>query len=138
MTKVNSYPPFTPVKNERSVQRLIGLARAKTDAAQAVLQRIIDDQKRRMEQIAQSGPVAVTEEETRRTFMLAHQTLHLAREAVEPLFDASGTSAALTGQPMERIFRDLNMVRTHYMMNGDRTAENWGATFFGQEAYSLF
>ena len=59
-------------------------------------------------------------------------------EAVEPLFDASGTSAALTGQPMERIFRDLNMVRTHYMMNGDRTAENWGATFFGQEAYSLF
>ena len=138
MTKVNSYPPFTPVKNERSVQRLIGLARAKTDAAQAVLQRIIDDQKRRMEQIAQSGPVDVTEEETRRTFMLAHQTLHLAREAVEPLFDASGTSAALTGQPMERIFRDLNMVRTHYMMNGDRTAENWGATFFGQEAYSLF
>ena len=138
MTKVNSYPPFTPVKNERSVQRLIGLARAKTDAAQAVLQRIIDAQKRRMEQIAQSSPVDVTEEETRRTFMLAHQTLHLAREAVEPLFDASGTSAAQTGQPMERIFRDLNMVRTHYMMNGDRTAENWGATFFGQEAYSLF
>ncbi len=68
--------------------------------------------------------------------MAVQQVGALCREAIDLLFEASGTSATQLGQPMERIARDMAMVRTHYMMNSDRTAENWGATALGLEAHS--
>ncbi len=135
MIKKSPFPPFAELRTDRSTQRRLGLARAKTDAASAVLDRLINDQAAYAEE-ARRGPLAFCEEDQRRAFMAVQQVAALAREAVELLFEASGTSATQIGQPMERIHRDLSMIRTHYMMDVDRTTENWGATALGLPAYS--
>ena len=57
-------------------------------------------------------------------------------ERARELPRASGTSATQAGEAMERIYRDMAMIRTHYIMDHDRKAENWGASAFGLEAYS--
>jgi 3-hydroxy-9,10-secoandrosta-1,3,5(10)-triene-9,17-dione monooxygenase len=135
MTKTTPFPPFGPLREQRSVQRRIGYARAKTDAAAAVLDRMIHNQNQ-LAEMARGGPIDFREDDQRRAFLAVQQVGDLTRDAVELLFDASGTSATQIGQPMERIHRDMSMVRTHYMMDSDRTAENWGATALGLEAHS--
>ena len=76
------------------------------------------------------------EDHQRRAFMAVQQVGTLTRDAIDVLFEASGTSATQIGEPMERIHRDASMLRTHYVMDGDRTTENWGATALGLEAHS--
>ena len=135
MTKVSPWPPFELVKNERAAQRHIGYARAKADAARALLDLIISDQLQRVERV-DGGPNTFHEDELRRAEMQLQQCYVQARECVQRLFTASGSSAGQTGQLIERVFRDVNMIGTHYMLNAERTTENWGATFFGLEPYS--
>ncbi len=137
MTKVNPFPPFGKLRDERQAQRRVGQARSRADAANAVLQHMIANQLELAER-ARGGFLEFKEEQLRRTLMHAQQTLRLARDCVECLFDGSGTSATQVGQPLERIYRDLSMIRTHYIMDEDRTAENWGAAFFGLAPYSQF
>ena len=135
--KVSPWPPFGKLHYERGAQRRIGKARARADAADAMLQTMIANQLDLARQ-AERGTVEFAEEPVRRAFMHAQQTLRLVRDSVECLFDGSGTSGTQQGQPLERIYRDLTMVRTHYLMDEDRTAENWGAAYFGRPAYSAF
>jgi 3-hydroxy-9,10-secoandrosta-1,3,5(10)-triene-9,17-dione monooxygenase len=135
MTKTSPFPPFGELRTQRSTQRRIGTARAKVDAAAAVLDRLINDQSA-LAEAARRGPLVFDEDHQRRAFMAAQQVGTLSREAVELLFDASGTSATQIGEPMERIHRDVSMIRTHYLLDSDRTTENWGATAFGLEAHS--
>ena len=135
MNKRSPWPPFELVRNERASQRRVGYARAKADAAGAVRDRIVGDQLQRMERVV-SGPNFFIDEELRRAELQLQQVFALAQECVQHLFAASGSSAGQTGQLIERVFRDLNMGGTHYMLNADRTTENWGAMFFGLEPYS--
>ncbi len=135
MTKTNPFFPFGALREERSVQRRLGYARAKVDAAAALLDTLIRRQTA-LAEAAGEGPVEFSPEAQRRAFMAVQQVGALCREAIDLLFEASGTSATQIGQPMERIHRDMAMVRTHYMMNSDRTAENWGATALGLDAHS--
>ena len=46
-------------------------------------------------------------------------------------FVAGGSSALNEGEPMQRCFRDISALRTHYLMDGDRLRENWGRMAFG-------
>ena len=87
---------------------------------------------------AEAGTLEFSNESTRRTFMLTQQVARLAAESVELLFETSGTSATQSGQPIERIYRDLSTARTHYIMDADRSAENWGATHFGLHEHSPY
>ncbi len=135
MTKTDPFFPFGALIEERSTQRRIGYARGMVDAASAVLDRQINDQLALAEQ-ARHKPLVFTEEGRRRAFMATQRVGILARDAIDILFEASGTSATQTGQPIERIYRDMSTIRTHYLMDVDRTAENWGATAFGLEAHS--
>jgi 3-hydroxy-9,10-secoandrosta-1,3,5(10)-triene-9,17-dione monooxygenase len=135
MNKVSPWPPFELVRNERAAQRRIGYARAKTDGAAALLDRIVSDQLRRIERVT-SGANTFIDEELRRAEMQMQQCFFQAQECVQLLFAASGSSAGQSGQLMERVFRDLNMAGTHYMLNADRTTENWGAMHFGLKPYS--
>jgi len=137
LTKVSPWPPFAKLSHERSAQRRVGRARARADAADAMLQHMIANQLDLIER-AQRGAIEFGEEPARRAFMHAQQTLRLVRDCVESLFDGSGTSATQSGQSLERIYRDLTMIRTHYLMDEDRTTENWGAAFFGHAPYSPF
>jgi 3-hydroxy-9,10-secoandrosta-1,3,5(10)-triene-9,17-dione monooxygenase len=137
ITKTSPFPPFAHLKNEHAAQRRIGLARARVDAASAILDRIINNQSEYAEQ-ARNGTLEFSKQATTRTMMRVQQIARLAAEAVDLLFESSGTSATQSGQPMERIYRDLSMVRTHYIMDADRSAENWGAIHFGLAEHSAY
>jgi 3-hydroxy-9,10-secoandrosta-1,3,5(10)-triene-9,17-dione monooxygenase len=135
MTKVAPFPPFAHLKTDHSAQRRVGLARARVDAARAILDQIISQQAEHTEQAA-IGTLEFSEEATIRTMLRVQMVRRLASEAVDFLFDASGTSATQSGQPMERIYRDLSTIRTHYLMDADRVAANWGALYFGLEKHT--
>ena len=135
MTKKNPFFPFGALREERSVQRRLGIARGQTDAAAAVRDRIVNEQLA-LAEAARSGPLEFSEEHQRRAFLAVQQVGALAGEAIDRLFAASGTSAVQIGEPLERIHRDMATVLTHYMMDGDRTAENWGATCLDLPAHS--
>jgi 3-hydroxy-9,10-secoandrosta-1,3,5(10)-triene-9,17-dione monooxygenase len=137
MTKKNPYPPFELLRHERSAQRRIGYARAKVDTAAAVLDRIIKQQSDYTAQAA-AEKFEFPSEPRRRVFMLLQQIARIVGEAVDMLFEASGTSASQSGQQMERIYRDLSTMRTHFLLDSDRSAENWGATFLGLDDYSPY
>lgn len=137
MTKQNAFPPFDLLRHERSSQRRLGHARARVDAASAIHDHIINNQ---MQYAARAvdGTLEFSSESRRRVLMLTQQIARNVSEAVDLLFDASGTSASQSGQQMERIYRDLGTIRTHYFFDVDRSAENWGATFLGLEEYSTY
>jgi len=135
MNKRSPFPPFGLLKEDPNAQSRMGRARVKADAARALLFRIVADQQGRCERIAR-GDYSFSDEEIRRAILQSQEVLALARESVDTLFAASGSSAGKTGQLMERVFRDINMMRTHFLMNMDRTAENWGALHFGLEPKS--
>jgi len=137
MTKKNAYPPFELLRTERSAQRRLGHARARVDAAAAVVDRMIGQQAEYAERAA-AGRFEFPSDTRRRVFMLAQQVVRNVTEAVDPLFETSGTSATQSGQQMERIYRDLATIRTHFILDADRSAENWGATFLGLDAYSPY
>ncbi len=135
MTKQIPFAPFGELRAERSTQRRLGHSRAKADAATAVRDSMVSS----LEQLADDagdGAVACDPQARRRAFMHAQQVCALSSEAIEILFEASGTSATQIGQDMERIYRDIAMIRTHYIMDLERTAENWGAVALGLDAYS--
>jgi 3-hydroxy-9,10-secoandrosta-1,3,5(10)-triene-9,17-dione monooxygenase len=137
MTKQNPFPPFDLLREERSAQRRLGYARARVDAASAIHDYIVNHQAEYAVQAAE-GTLEFSAERRRRILMLTQQIARNIGEAVDLLFDASGTSAVQSGQLMERLYRDLATIRTHYFFDVDRCAENWGATFLGLEAYSTY
>jgi 3-hydroxy-9,10-secoandrosta-1,3,5(10)-triene-9,17-dione monooxygenase len=135
ITKVNPFPPFQTLSRDHAAQRRVGLARAKVDTAIAVLAAIIDEQTRFTSQVAE-GTIDFNSQATVRGSMRVQQVGELCRSAIELLFEKSGTSATQSGEDMERIFRDISTVRTHYLMDAERTAENWGAISFGLEPHT--
>ncbi|NKB99351.1 MAG: hypothetical protein GKR90_12775 [Pseudomonadales bacterium] len=134
-TKVNPFPPFQTMAHDQAVQRRVGLARAKIDTATAALAAIIDEQER-VTRMAAEGTLDFQQQDTVRGSMRVQEVGELCYAAIELLFRRSGTSAAQTGEHLERIYRDISTARTHYLMDGERTAENWGALYFGLDEHS--
>lgn len=134
-SKVSPYPPFRKLSDDRWAHRRVGQARARAEVAEALLQRIIANQLNLAKRV--QGGVIDYMDEHRFSFMRIQQTMRLVRECVEFLFDISGTSVVQLGQPLERIYRDLTTMRTNFIISDEeRTAENWGACFFGHPPYS--
>lgn len=136
-SKVSPFPPNLLLKEEEGTQRRLGLARARLDVAKATLDRIISNQDAYCEQAA-AGTLEFSKQAATRTMMLTQQVARLCDEAVELLFERSGTSATQSGQALERIYRDLATIRTHYIMDAERSAMNWGAMHFGLEEHTPY
>ena len=113
------------------------MARAKVDVAAATLDRIISNQERYADE-ALAGTLAFSRQGANRMMMLTQQVARLVDEAVECLYEKSGTSATQAGSPLERIYRDLATIRTHYIMDTERASANWGAAFFGLEEHTPY
>ena len=131
-TKMSSFPPIQLLKNEPAIQRHLGLARAKIDAAQAVLDRIITTTEQYEQHITQ-GSMEYSRHHSTRAMLLTQQVANLCHEAIELLYTKCGTSGTQKGQPMERLYRDMATIRTHYIMDAERHAQDWGAGFFQLE-----
>jgi 3-hydroxy-9,10-secoandrosta-1,3,5(10)-triene-9,17-dione monooxygenase len=55
-------------------------------------------------------------------------------EAVDHCFIAAGTSATVTGHPMERCFRDMHVMSTHRALQIDLATENWATAHYNLPA----
>ena len=109
----------------------LGEARGRVDAAAAILERIISNQERYADQVS-TGTCDYTVESRLRVMLLANEVARLCHEAIELLYAKCGTSGVQKGQLMERVFRDMATIRTHYIMDAQRHAQNWGAEFLGE------
>jgi 3-hydroxy-9,10-secoandrosta-1,3,5(10)-triene-9,17-dione monooxygenase len=134
-TKVSPFPPFNKLSEDRWAHRRVGLARARVEVAEAMLQRIIANQLDLAKRV--QGGVVDYPGEYRLAVMRIQQTMRQVRECVEFLYDISGTSVAQTGQPLERLYRDLSTIRTNFIIAcEEQSSENWGACFFGLPPYA--
>ncbi|MEM7016536.1 MAG: acyl-CoA dehydrogenase family protein [Pseudomonadota bacterium] len=129
-SKANPFPPFQRLKHDSATQRYLGLARARVDAASAVLDRILANQDNSCKQV-EAGTCEYSRESTLRIMLLVNEVCRLCTEAIDCLFAKSGTSATQSGQVIERVYRDLATIRTHYLMDEERNAQSWGALHFG-------
>lgn len=136
-TKVSPFPPNLLAKHEESIQRRLGQARSRVDVAAAALDMIVSNQERYAEEAA-AGTLEFSRLGANRMMMLTQQIARLCDEAVEALFERSGTSATQSGSAIERIYRDLATIRTHYIMDADRAAANWGAAYFGLDEHTPY
>ncbi|MGH7907698.1 MAG: acyl-CoA dehydrogenase family protein [Candidatus Binataceae bacterium] len=127
-------PPFIPLRETRRAQACLGRAVARLESVRAGLNEIIRRQEARASRL-DSGP-PFTDAEQRRDLLLLDQVAQLSNECVQICFHGAGTSAARTGHPLERIFRDSAMMLTHYFIDAERTTENFGAMSFGLPPYS--
>ena len=67
----------------------------------------------------------VTIEERARMQLQLQNAVEMSANVVDSLFVAGGSSALNEGEPLQRCFRDISALRTHYLMDGDRLQENW-------------
>jgi 3-hydroxy-9,10-secoandrosta-1,3,5(10)-triene-9,17-dione monooxygenase len=79
-----------------------------------------------------------SDEAQRRLLLICQQIVELATAAVDVVFRTAGTSATRKGEPVERCFRDVNMIRTHVTMQFDRTFENVGQMRLGLPPAGFF
>ena len=136
-TKVSPFPPHQLAKHEEAIQRRLGMARARVDMAAAARDRIISNQERYARE-AVEGTLRFSPEGANRMMLLTQQAAQMCDEAISLLFERSGTSATQEGSAMERLYRDMATIRTHYIMDTDRTAANWGAAFFGLDEHTPY
>ena len=129
-TKKTTFPPIVLLKNDAGAQRHLGLARARVDAAAAILDGIVNNQDRYTQAVI-DGTIEYSRSHSLKYMLLTNEVARLVSEAVDLLFRHSGTSAMQQGQVMERLYRDLATIRTHYLMDAERHAQDWGAAFFG-------
>jgi acyl-CoA dehydrogenase-like protein len=118
-------------------QRDLGQATALVDTAEAALMQLAATWTAQAHDVAQRG-VEVGDEAQRRLLMICRQVVELCAQAVDVIFRTAGTTATRKGEPVERCFRDINMIRTHVTMQFDRTFENVGQMRLGLPPAGFF
>jgi 3-hydroxy-9,10-secoandrosta-1,3,5(10)-triene-9,17-dione monooxygenase len=105
------------------------MARAKTDAAEAIVLSFADQYTEAALGSMQTG-VAIPMEQDARWWALVQQAGGLAYEAVETLVHRSTSSATGAGRPLARYFRDATTYRQHISsQQGDFAVRNAIAAF---------
>ncbi|MDP6345100.1 MAG: hypothetical protein QF578_21380 [Alphaproteobacteria bacterium] len=130
--KTTPFKPGVLLFESEAARGRLARATAMVDAAEAMLLRQAETY---MEMLATRVPAGQTlnlEERARMQLQLQH-VVEESGKAVELLFVAGGTSAMNDGEPLQRYFRDISALRTHYLMDGDRVRDNWGRLNFGLE-----
>jgi 3-hydroxy-9,10-secoandrosta-1,3,5(10)-triene-9,17-dione monooxygenase len=134
----HQYGPASPLRREVTMfQRDLGEATALVDTAHAALMQVAVMWAAQARDVAERG-VEVTDEGQRRLLMVCQQIVELSVKAVDIIFRTAGTSATRKGEPIERCFRDVNMIRTHVTMQFERTWENVGQMRLGLPPGSFF
>lgn len=129
------FPPFTPLHQSEKIHRRLAEATSTADAAEALTYHLAREQIARSERVDHAD--GFPDLELRRAGIDAQKVVQLCFETVETVFLSAGSSGARDGNPLERIYRDISMLRTHYLMDHDRTWRNWGALAFDLPAPEL-
>ncbi len=113
-----------------AIRRHLAEAKSLAETAKLLLLNESERLMRTIEENAKSGRKMEREE-------IADYGLNNARvvdlcvQAVDHCFIAGGTSSTVTGNPIERCFRDIHMISTHRALQIDLATENWGFAHFG-------
>lgn len=119
--KKSPFPPFLERFKDPEFLHHYGRALALVSTAEAALIRAGEDfMDYASEDIAGGAPF--DDEREYRLTLIAQQAIELAWQAVELIFRTAGTTAsAKQGQPIGRFFRNVATMRTHPVMQHDRT-----------------
>lgn len=128
--RVTPMPPLVPRFEHHEFQRAFGEAFGLVDLAEAGLQRAARDYTELCRGDLEGG-VPFDDRAERRLLLYQQRAIRSAIEAVDLLFRTAGTSATRPGERLQRYFRDMSTIRTHLMMQYDRTAENYACLHFG-------
>jgi len=113
-----------------SFRRRLAEAKTLADAARSLL---ISESERLMalmqERRASGGKL--TREEIAEVSVRQAKVIDLSVEAVKQAFTAAGTSATVTGHPIERCLRDVYSISTHVALRFDNSAEAWATAHYG-------
>jgi 3-hydroxy-9,10-secoandrosta-1,3,5(10)-triene-9,17-dione monooxygenase len=129
-TKKTLLPPQVMRYQHHDYQRVYGLARGMTDAAEQLLYRIGELYMELGDRWAETGE-PFTREDDVRLWGMAQQSGKLAGEAVELLFRSASSSSAKRGQRMQRYFRDVAMYRQHIAAQYLNLATEFAKVHFG-------
>jgi 3-hydroxy-9,10-secoandrosta-1,3,5(10)-triene-9,17-dione monooxygenase len=132
---LNKPIPFRPgltLYETGPAQRRLAQATAKVDIAEAAVLGAADAYTGLIEsELGQGRRIALADRTKLQVAMIG--AVGIAAEAVDMLFIAGGTSAMNDGEPLQRAFRDINAVRTHYLFDMERVSENFGRMLFHME-----
>ena len=118
-----------------SFRRRLGEAKSLADAARALL---LTESERLMALSAECEAAGrkMTREEIAEVTLRQTRCIDLCVQAVRQAFVAAGTSATLTGHPIERNLRDVYTLSTHRVLSLDNGAEAWAVAHYEQQAAS--
>ncbi len=130
--KSSAFRPGEKLFESPAIQRRLAQATAELDTAEAMLLAEAQAYMDLVNQRVPNGETITFEERARMQLQLQH-VVEMSARVVDTLFIAGGSSAINEGEPMQRCFRDISALRTHYLMDGERLRENWGRLAFGLE-----
>jgi alkylation response protein AidB-like acyl-CoA dehydrogenase len=73
----------------------------------------------------------MTREEIAEVTLRQTRVIDLSVQAVRQAFTAAGTSATVTGHPIERCLRDVYTISTHTVLRMDNAGESWAVAHYG-------
>jgi 3-hydroxy-9,10-secoandrosta-1,3,5(10)-triene-9,17-dione monooxygenase len=125
-----SYPPFRARAEIGEYQRHYGEAWALTSMAEATLARIGNDYMRFARQEVEDG-VPFSDAKDGELRLLEQYVTRLAADAIDVMFRSAGTSATRATSTLQRSFRDMAMIRTHWAAQWERGAEEFARAHLG-------
>lgn len=93
-------------------------------------EKLLYDAGRQMISLAQRGYCASVPERLALRMQIAY-VVDMARQAVRLVCEGAGSSAHFLDSPLQRAFRDLNMMATHVIFDIDTAAEQHGRALLG-------
>jgi alkylation response protein AidB-like acyl-CoA dehydrogenase len=113
-----------------SFRRRLAEAKTLADAAKALL---LSESQRLMALSAEckASGRKMSREEIAEVTLRQTRVIDLSVQAVKQAFTAAGTSATVTGHPMERCLRDVYTISTHQVLRLDNAAEAWATAHYG-------
>jgi 3-hydroxy-9,10-secoandrosta-1,3,5(10)-triene-9,17-dione monooxygenase len=106
------FPPFVARKDHHDFQRIFGYAMTLTDSAESLLYAACNRYMDLCKEWQASGRL-ITVEDNLRLWAMIQQSGKLACDAVEMLFQSSGTTASRKGHPLAQYMGDAQMYRGH-------------------------
>lgn len=122
------YGARTPQSERQSAQIRLGGVAAQLSSAEVVLRQV----GRELSTWGHTDAFCPPEERARMRLVVA-QVVRACRDAVTQIMEASGASAHLRSNPLQRIQRDVNTLSCHTVFDLEVGAENYGRLLLGME-----
>jgi len=114
--------------NVQSTHIRVGEARARIEVAEHIARQVAAES----EQWGAVEAICDAESRVKLRVRMAY-VVRLCRDVVRDLFEVSGASAQLAGQPIQRIHRDVHTIASHTVFDLDYIGEQYGRLAFGLE-----